>query len=152
MRGGDEAAGLDALAESVSEAEPGGGLRFFLDLGDPMADLLRRLARERGDSAFLKSLRLAFGERAAPVSGRRPPIPAAPSDSGAVLLDALTTREGEILNLLAGRLRDKEIAEALFISTETVKSHLKHVYQKLGVGSRREAVAKARDLGLLLRD
>jgi LuxR family transcriptional regulator, maltose regulon positive regulatory protein len=63
--------------------------------------------------------------------------------------DVLTWREQEILTLLVDRLSDKEIASALFISAWTVKKHASNIYLKLQVGGRREAVARARALGLL---
>jgi LuxR family maltose regulon positive regulatory protein len=61
----------------------------------------------------------------------------------------LTNRELEILQLLEKRWQNKEIAEKLFIAGETVKSHLNNIYQKLDVRNRRQAVEKARDLGIL---
>ena len=61
----------------------------------------------------------------------------------------LTNREREILQLPALRWRNKEIAEKLFIATETVKSHLNNVYKKLDVSNRRQAVERASDLGIL---
>jgi LuxR family maltose regulon positive regulatory protein len=63
----------------------------------------------------------------------------------------LTNRELEILELLAQRLRNKEIAAKLFISEKTIKKHLNNIYRKLSVTSRRQALEKAVVLGILVR-
>jgi ATP/maltotriose-dependent transcriptional regulator MalT/ActR/RegA family two-component response regulator len=65
------------------------------------------------------------------------------------LVEPLTNRELDVLELLARRLSNKEIAEKLFIAPTTVKGHLKNIYQKLEVGKRREAVVKAQKIGIL---
>ena len=65
------------------------------------------------------------------------------------MIETLSNREIDVLELLAKRLRTKEIAERLFISAETVRVHLKNLYQKLDVHDRRQAVSRARLLGLL---
>jgi ATP/maltotriose-dependent transcriptional regulator MalT len=66
-------------------------------------------------------------------------------------IEPLTQRELEILTLLEQRLSNKEIAARLFISPHTVTQHTLHIYQKLQVNTRGTAVAKAQNLGLLLR-
>jgi LuxR family maltose regulon positive regulatory protein len=71
------------------------------------------------------------------------------SPSQAAMIEPLTLREQEILELLAQRLSAKEIAQRLFISDRTVKRHVANIYDKLGVHNRREAVALALALGIL---
>ena len=74
-----------------------------------------------------------------------PPSPSAPP--GEIRLqESLTRRELEILDLVAQRLQNKEIASRLFVSVDTVKTHLKNLYQKLGVPNRREAAVKAAEI------
>jgi LuxR family maltose regulon positive regulatory protein len=65
------------------------------------------------------------------------------------LVEPLTNRKLKIIDLLAQRMSNKEIAEKIFISPETVKRHTINIYQKLSVNSRRQAVDRARDLGIL---
>jgi DNA-binding NarL/FixJ family response regulator len=68
------------------------------------------------------------------------------------LIEPLTNREQDTLELLAKRLQNKEIADKLGVSEETVKTHVKHILQKLFVSNRREAIEKARELGLITDD
>jgi LuxR family maltose regulon positive regulatory protein len=167
----DEA--LAAVTEAVALAEPGGWVRPFVELGEPMAELLRRLSTQDVAVEFLDRLLAAFPERqpdAAPdgsdagstlqpvshssrLKAGRQPVPSSQSvgsESGIQpLMEPLTNRELDVLELLAERLYDKEIARELSISVWTVKSHVKHIFEKLHVTGRRQAVLKAEELGLL---
>jgi ATP/maltotriose-dependent transcriptional regulator MalT len=78
------------------------------------------------------------------------PSPSHPSPQP--LVDPLTNRELDILELLSQRLSNKEISAKLFISPNTVKKHLDNMYGKLNVGSRRQAVEKAKKIGILSGD
>jgi LuxR family maltose regulon positive regulatory protein len=84
-------------------------------------------------------------------SGPEAAFPIPPSDSPQPLVEPLTNRELEVLDLLAQRLSNKEIAAKLFISTTTVKGHLQNIYGKLNVSKRREAIDRAVALGILKR-
>ncbi len=72
-----------------------------------------------------------------------------PSPHTPTLIEPLTDREMQVLQLLADRLSNSEIAQRLFISLPTVKSHTRNIYGKLGVHNRKDAVVRARALGIL---
>jgi ATP/maltotriose-dependent transcriptional regulator MalT len=119
-----------------------GYLRPLLDAGEPIRGVLRAslnrplspFAREQA-YLILKRFRLRHGE------GDRVTITEHESES-------LTDREAEVLNCLVEARSNKEIASLLFVSIDTVKTHLKHIYVKLGVRDRYQAVSRARELGL----
>jgi LuxR family maltose regulon positive regulatory protein len=142
---------MEVLEQAVAMAMPGGWIRPFVELGPPMANLLRQLTKQGRAAGYSQKILEAFDDQgygAAPdVPGRRRAT--GPLHTSEGLIEPLTNREEEILELLGERLRDKEIADKLFISAATVKSHVKHVYEKLHVSSRREAVARATALGIL---
>ena len=137
-------AGLAALQQAVALAEPGGVIRVFVDLGPKMAVLLRQLAARSGAREYLDRLLAAFGDVK---EHQAPPNKPLPSQGG--LIEPLSERELEVMALLSERLSNKEIAQELTISPTTVKRHTVNIYQKLSVGSRRDAVARALALGLL---
>jgi LuxR family maltose regulon positive regulatory protein len=146
---GDEPQALAALSRSIALAEPGGFIRLFVDLGTPLQPLLRKLAQklmQRGVSPrYLADLLAAFEAEDAPsVTAQLPHTE--PVSSGSTLL---TNREQEVLELLARRCTDKEIAEALVISPKTVSNHIEHLSDKFGVHGRRAIVAAAKEQGLL---
>jgi len=139
-------------------AEPGGLIRLFVDLGPKMDALLDRYGTRGGASEYWQRLRAAFEPVAAGAEAPRPvttPTPvhehAAPANWPPTdgLLEPLSSRELDVLLLLSERLTDKEIARELVVSPQTVKRHAANIYQKLDVGNRREAVAKATACGLL---
>ena len=90
----------------------------------------------------------SFVERLLRVSGERIDVP---NPTGPLLLKPLTDHERRILIFLANGVSNKEMASRLFVSENTIKFHLKHIYSKLGVASRVQAIASARELGLVKR-
>jgi len=133
---------LTALERALSLAEPQGYVRTFVDEGPPMAQLLRQ-AIARGIAVNYAGKLLATLE--IEMKDERRMITSAPSS----LVETLSERELEVLRLLPTFLSSTEIAEELFIAASTVRSHIKSIYGKLDVHTRREAVARAQDLGLL---
>jgi LuxR family maltose regulon positive regulatory protein len=125
---------LDSLRRAVALAEPEGYVRLFADEGEPMARLLATLAKRDGNSAYLGRLRTESS------GGPVPPT----SD----LADPLSERELDVMRLLMSELAGPEISRHLFISLNTLRTHTKNIYAKLGVTSRREAVRRATELGL----
>jgi len=134
---------LDVLAEAVDWARDRGWVRPFVELGRPMAKLLERLSERRGASDYVR--KLLETQRADEARRTEAAFGAAHADADgdAWTLEPLTKREFDILELLARRLQNKEIAAKLFVSPETVKTHLKNLFQKIDVTSRREAAARA---------
>jgi LuxR family maltose regulon positive regulatory protein len=124
-----------------------------------MAQMLERLDLEGDDGIFVRRVLTAFEPADAAAPTEVLPAPAAeptpvtrtePSvSSGRPSLDALTDRELDVLELLQERLYNKEIAAKLHISTHTVNYHLKHIYQKMDVNSRRQAVRRGLEKGML---
>jgi LuxR family maltose regulon positive regulatory protein len=146
-------AALKALAEALAIAEPSRFIRLFVDLGPRMADLLKQLIKKNVAVEYGKRILDAFKEDDLSAIKTDPDHPTTqlPPLSSQPQSEPLTNRELEVLELLVQRFQNKEIAEKLFISPETVKKHLHNIYGKLNVGSRRQAVDKARMLGILKR-
>ena len=108
-----------------------------------MAELLWQYAEQNGSSEFLKLIFEKFKTDKKQLSSISSNQLRTFIDSDSWEGEALTRREIDILKLLELRLQNKEIANKLFVSPETVKSHLKHLYGKLGVSNRREAAEMA---------
>jgi len=139
---GDTAAALAALERSLTLAEPEGFVRVYLDAGPPMAELLRQAISHTITPEYAGRLLAAFAAQKAPSLASRPPHPPG-------LIEPLTSRERDVLNLISQGLSNKDIAQELVIALNTVKRHASNIYGKLGVKNRTQAVARARELGLL---
>ncbi len=144
---GNESAALLSLQAAIDLAEPGGVLRIFVDLGPQIARLLTLLNGQHGGSDFIGQILRAFP--AVDVKGIDLIHTVPEVANQASLVEPLTNREMQVLQMLAQRLTAKEIAGDLFISDRTVKRHTANIYQKLGVNSRQQAVASAAFLGIL---
>jgi len=145
----DEA--LETLKRAVNLAEPGGWIRPFIELGQPMENLLRQLQEQHISTDFIGRLLAAFRDESqrAGSEAHSHDIPAPLQPASSSIAESLTNREKEILDLLVQGQANKEIAAKLFVSIDTVKTHLKNIYQKLEVNSRLQAVAKANSLGFV---
>jgi LuxR family maltose regulon positive regulatory protein len=140
--GSDEQA-LSVLGRALLLAEPEGYVRTFVDEGPAMADLLRQAARRGITSHYTAKLLAAFPT---PELKGKAPIPGLKIED---LVEPLSERESEVLRLLATSMPTAEIADSLFISVYTVRSHIKNIYGKLDVHTRMEAAQRAAELGLL---
>jgi LuxR family maltose regulon positive regulatory protein len=135
---GDAQRALDALGQALTLAEPGGYVRIFVEEGDPLARLLRQVT----PSDYVNHILSAYGDRpVAPAPAAGPDIPDP--------IEPLSERETEVLALIAQGLTNREVSQRLFISQGTVKAHTSNIYGKLGVRSRTQAVARAREIGIL---
>jgi LuxR family maltose regulon positive regulatory protein len=145
-------AALDSLTEAVGLAQADDRIQPFVEFGPRLADLLKELPAKNANADFVRRILDTLGGEEygeiPRVSSRQRPIQPASLQPA---VDLLTGREQDILGLLADRLSTREIADELQISTETVKTHLKRIYRKFGVHSRRQAVSRAADLGFLPR-
>lgn len=135
----DPAGALTSLARAVAVAEPEGYVRVFIDEGPPMAALLKLAAKERNAPGYARRLLAAI----VTVEGR--------ATVGQPLIEPLSERELEVLRLLDSELDGPDIARELVVSLNTVRTHTRSIYAKLGVNSRAAAVRRAAELGLLSR-
>jgi LuxR family transcriptional regulator, maltose regulon positive regulatory protein len=136
---GDPDSAAADLAAALTDGVPAGYCRLFLDEGQPMAELLGQVARAAAHDVRTRAEHLlAAAQR-----------PSARAPAGPASEDGLSEREREVLRLLATELTGPEIARQLFVSVNTLRTHTKHIFAKLDVNTRRAAVRRAADLGLL---
>lgn len=134
---------LQRLRDALVLAEPGGYVRRFVDEGLPMFRLVSEVAALGVLPDYTSRLRAAFEAETQQRKDKAASLPAQP------LTEPLSQRELEILRLVSKGLSNRDIGKRLFRALDTVKGHNRSIYGKLGVKNRTEAVARARELGLL---
>jgi len=138
---GEKDGAVRSLAQALAMAEPEGFIRTFVDEGAPMAELLKRMSAEGGRmKAYIDGLLSALEQEQVTHPSAFTLHP---------LVEPLSPRELEVLRLIAEGLSNDEIGKQLFLALDTVKGHNRRIYDKLQVQRRTEAVARARELGLL---
>jgi len=133
---GDIPAALMALQQALSLAEPEGYVRMFVDEGPPMTVLLEGAAKHGIAPNYVRQLLTALGS-----ASDRTPVKQ-------VLIAPLSERELEVLRLLRTDLNGPEMAGELIVSLNTLRTHTKNIFSKLGVNNRRAAVRRAEELDL----
>ena len=147
---GEEKAAVDALAGALVLACPQGYVRVFADEGPPMAALLGRLIAAQRDGRAAARVPLDCLARLQRAFDAGPSAPDhRPGAAVQGIVEPLTSRELEVLGLLAAGMSNQGIVRELVVSLDTVKKHVSHILGKLGAASRTEAVARARQLGLI---
>ena len=134
---GDSAGAMASLDRAVALAEPEGHVRVFIDEGPRMAAVLELAAKRRNAPGYVRRLLPAVVTAEGQPTGGQP------------LIEPLSERELEVLRLLGTDLSGPDIARELVVSLSTVRTHTQNIYAKLGVNSRRAAIRRAAELGLL---
>jgi len=153
---GEKDMAVQLLSDALALAEPGGFIRLFVDEGMPMAALLAQSVERRAqhDSirTYAERLLSAFPSEQLLETARTsyaPPVLRSALERSNALVEPLSQRELEVLQLIAQGLSNREISERLFLALDTVKGHNRRIYDKLQVQRRTEAIARARELDLL---
>lgn len=141
----------DKLDAALDRAENAGFLRLFAEDSPSLRQMLLDCPRLRTPGRWNRELLTMLKDQQVSKSGQRQPVPPkTPSkDTGIGLLEPISQREQEVLRLINQGLANKDIAVSMKVAPATVKAHIRNLYGKLGAGRRTEALAKARELGLL---
>lgn len=140
---GEKEKAVKILEKVLEQAEPEGFIRLFVDEGKPMEELLSTAAAQSIRPGYTSKLLAAFRQE----RPDEPPATAIPGSGS--LIEPLSPRELEVLRLIAQGLSNQEICQRLFLALDTVKGHNRRIYDKLQVQRRTEAIARARELGLI---
>jgi len=132
------------LERALALAEPEGYVRIFVDEGEPMRSLIEKQLRSQDKTfpGYVDKLLAAF---ARPTAIPQPKV----NNLQSIIIEPLSERELEVLRLLGTELSGPEIARELIVSLNTLRTHTKNIFNKLGVNNRRAAVRRAEELDLL---
>ncbi len=147
---GDLASAIAALDRALTLAEPEGYVRLFADEGEPLRLLIVdfRLQIEKQKRTLQRKI-IAYLEKLQAACTPAPPLQSAFSNQHSAMLEPLSERELDVLKLLGTELSGPEIADRLSVSLNTLRTHTKNIYSKLGVNNRRAAIRRAEELDLL---
>ena len=152
---GETNAAVHTLGESLALAEPAGYTRIYLDDGQPIRTLLSewlRITKPGSLHDYVRYLLAQFDDEKLTVhapQAKSPPSRSTATQANEALLEPLSPRELEVLAFIALGKTNQEIAQALIVARGTIKAHAASIYRKLEVTNRTEAVARARQLGIL---
>jgi LuxR family maltose regulon positive regulatory protein len=148
---GEDQIGLVDVSRALELAEPEGFISIFLEEGQAIADALTTLLKRHMPAgvkpSFIKQILAAF-----PTSRARSAMSSRPVGQEFALIEPLTTRELEVLKLIAAGDPNQVIADKLVITLSAVKKHSGNIFRKLNASNRTQAVARARILGLLVME
>lgn len=139
---GEKAKALELLGEALARAEPEGFIRLFLNEGPRMAELLSMAAAQGIRPAYVNKLLAAFPKSTEPIPQFKT------TNQEPKIIEPLSERELEVLKLLRSELSGPEIAGRLIVSLNTLRTHTRNIFSKLGVNNRRAAVRRAEELDL----
>jgi LuxR family maltose regulon positive regulatory protein len=132
------------LERALNIGQPEGFIRTFVDEGPPMAKLLYEALQRDIYPEYVQRLLAAF-----PITEPDKDASTKSQADQSGLIEPLSEREIEVLQLLAKGLTNQEVAQRLYLSPHTIKTHTRNIYGKLGVNNRTQAVERARALGIL---
>jgi LuxR family maltose regulon positive regulatory protein len=144
---GETSLALEMLGEALHLAQEEGFMRVFLDEGEPMVQLLYEAAAQGIVPDYAGKLLVEYADTSPEAD-----IATMPGMAQKKLVEPLSLRELEVLELIAQGLSNREIAGQLHISLSTVKGHTSNIYGKLSVHNRTQAVARANELGIILKN
>ena len=141
---GDRSGAVALVGRALALAEPERYVRLFADEDPALAGLIEEAAPDAVSAEYARKILEAFGmEGPAPVPGDRQEA------RDQEMAEPLSDREVEVLRLIATGLSNADAGRKLFIAPSTVKKHLENIYAKLGTRNRTQAIARARDIGVL---